>query len=958
MNHSSGGTRGASGWRLAALFAVGAVISLITSTPAGAVTLEPWTVEEMAARAATVIVADTIRVESRDVSRDRGARPRIESEVALGVTQILKGRPRASLEISLDGGAVAGSSFLATWEPRFREGEKSIIFLDASGRPLGPQAKLDVVQGRVPALDQSVAEVASRVSGAAQLGPFFGPATSSASFSLAEASKARAEAVPPDRLYAGTIAPASSSSVLLDDGFEPGGYAWEAYTQGGPYWVSTTARASSGSYSAYCDDTVPAGGPYSTSYNSWLIAGPFDLSDATEATLTYDFFTHVHLGDALAVVFSKDKSAFSGFSYGMNSGGKFITDQIDLGNIPITGANYLGEPQLWIAYVFASDASPNTREGAYVDNVRLVKNPPIPSIASMDPLAGSAGTSTTVTIKGERFGDIQGTGGVDFTYDSLAGTTLRAPIESWSDTEVVTYVPRVTSPWAYPGAAGSGPVSVTNADGGTSTGVDFAVTFAYGGLKWDAFEVPYRLNANTADTPNEEALFDAAAATWNAASRFRFLDDGASTQTAGVSNGRNDIYWTSTELPAGVLAAAGIWYTGNTITEADIAFNDNKAWGDGGSGTYDIQSLATHELGHWLNLRDLYGDADKPKVMYGYGNPSSVKRSLDPGDIAGVRWIYPGGVERIYGADRYETAVAIASEHFTSADVTTAVIATGQSFADALSASGLAGAYDSPLLLTRKDGIPSSVATLLATYTGLQKIWVIGGESAISLKTESALTSYAPSVERIAGTDRYSTSAEVARRIQTRTGGAFAKTVLLARGDSFADALAMSPVAYAGRYPLLLTRTEALPNSVGQVIGDLGITAAAIGGGTSAVGVGVQTTLDALLTANGGTPSSRWADTNRYSTAAAIAGKGVALHGLSYAFVGIATGGTFPDGLAGGAATGQERGVLLLSSRSALSAPAAAALTANLADIEEVELFGGVNALSSAVFDGTLQALK
>ena len=49
----------------------------------------------------------------------------------------------------------------------------------------------------------------------------------------------------------------------------------------------------------------------------------------------------------------------------------------------------------------------------------------------------------------------------------------------------------------------------------------------------------------------------------------------------------------------------------------------------------DIQTITTHELGHALGLRDLYGDADAAKVMYGFANEGVVKRDLTDSEKAG-----------------------------------------------------------------------------------------------------------------------------------------------------------------------------------------------------------------------------------------------------------------------------------------------------------------------------------
>ncbi len=218
---------------------------------------------------------------------------------------------------------------------------------------------------------------------------------------------------------------------------------------------------------------------------------------------------------------------------------------------------------------------------------------------------------------------------------------MQAPIISWSDTAIVCVIP-TASMSGYPGSAGSGPVTVTNASGVTSAGYGFHVTFGYGGFRWAAPSCSYKVNPNTADTAGEDALVDAGALAWNSPSAFKFSDGGTTTAAAWGYDGANEIFWTY-NLATGVLGQAWTWYSGSAILETDIGFNDNYAWGVGSAGTFDIQSIASHELGHWLNLRDLYGSGDSAKVMYGFGGAGQVKRTLDADDAAGIRWIYGGG---------------------------------------------------------------------------------------------------------------------------------------------------------------------------------------------------------------------------------------------------------------------------------------------------------------------------
>ncbi len=54
----------------------------------------------------------------------------------------------------------------------------------------------------------------------------------------------------------------------------------------------------------------------------------------------------------------------------------------------------------------------------------------------------------------------------------------------------------------------------------------------------------------------------------------------------------------------------------------------------------DLQNIATHELGHTVGLSDLYNRCLE-ETMYGYSSEGETsKRSLNPGDIAGLKAIF------------------------------------------------------------------------------------------------------------------------------------------------------------------------------------------------------------------------------------------------------------------------------------------------------------------------------
>ena len=57
---------------------------------------------------------------------------------------------------------------------------------------------------------------------------------------------------------------------------------------------------------------------------------------------------------------------------------------------------------------------------------------------------------------------------------------------------------------------------------------------------------------------------------------------------------------------------------------------------------YDLQNIATHEIGHWIGLNDLFDDSDKDLTMYGFGAGGEVKkRTLGQGDISGKNELVP-----------------------------------------------------------------------------------------------------------------------------------------------------------------------------------------------------------------------------------------------------------------------------------------------------------------------------
>jgi hypothetical protein len=118
---------------------------------------------------------------------------------------------------------------------------------------------------------------------------------------------------------------------------------------------------------------------------------------------------------------------------------------------------------------------------------------------------------------------------------------------------------------------------------------------------------------------------------------------GVTSLTAGVRDGKNVVDWGSYSND-GVIAVTMIWSRGNQILETDLRMNTHYTWSisaNGVSGTMDMQSILTHEFGHWTGLNDLYKNGDYWLTMFGYANNGQTwKQSLGQGDINGLIAVY------------------------------------------------------------------------------------------------------------------------------------------------------------------------------------------------------------------------------------------------------------------------------------------------------------------------------
>lgn len=188
-------------------------------------------------------------------------------------------------------------------------------------------------------------------------------------------------------------------------------------------------------------------------------------------------------------------------------------------------------------------------------------------------------------------------------------------------------------------------------------------------------------------------------------------------------------------------------------------------------------------------------------------------------------------VSRLAGSNRILTAVAVAQKYYQMAK--SVILVRGDSFADALSASPYAFAKNAPILLVDRDRIDPAVEAEIRRL-GATDLTIVGGTSVVSEQVEEALKAFdSDGVERIAGADRYETSALMARALAKYTGGI--DRAVIATGADFADAIAITPYTSPAHMPILLVKNQVVSDSVKQAISDLGITGVTLVGGSSAV---------------------------------------------------------------------------------------------------------------------------
>lgn len=297
-----------------------------------------------------------------------------------------------------------------------------------------------------------------------------------------------------------------------------------------------------------------------------------------------------------------------------------------------------------------------------------------------------------------------------------------------------------------------------------------------------------------------------------------------------------------------------------TATTATIASGTSFADGLAGSGMArfkngpllltDKSGLASGTL---TEIQRVLGNTSKQ--IYILGGTSAISSNIET-QLNGIGYtnhtrVVGGGVDRV------DTAIGIANIS-NPGTVSEAILVNKDNFPDGVSASAVTAKRNIPLLVNAASGLDARNSTWLDAHN-VSRVYLVGGTTVLSSTIQTQIQALGIAVTRLANTDRYGTSAEVAKCFFSTTtssvcngvttGRATPKQVGYAVGTNFPDALSGGP--YMGLYsgPMLLVQSTAVPSYIATYNALVKGTDrdGFIFGGTSAINNSVGSTLASQL---------------------------------------------------------------------------------------------------------------
>lgn len=189
----------------------------------------------------------------------------------------------------------------------------------------------------------------------------------------------------------------AATVTLVNEGFE-GTFPPAGWTTSG-HWGKSDCEAQAGSFSAWAEGSggISCDGlesVYHPNDLSTMQYGPFSLSDALTATLSFDRWLWSSAGDTFSWGASIDGTNFHGISVTDSFSTTWDTEVMDLSVVPILG-DLRGEAEVWIRFVWQTDNFAEAFKGVFVDNVIIAKE--VSPIATNTPVAPSPTVTSTST---------------------------------------------------------------------------------------------------------------------------------------------------------------------------------------------------------------------------------------------------------------------------------------------------------------------------------------------------------------------------------------------------------------------------------------------------------------------------------------------------------------------------------------------------------------------------------
>jgi hypothetical protein len=304
------------------------------------------------------------------------------------------------------------------------------------------------------------------------------------------------------------------------------------------------------------------------------------------------------------------------------------------------------------------------------------------NVISFSPTTVTAGTKQILTINGSGFGNVRGTGRVEFTsaITNNVGQGLNTDYIQWTDTQIKVAVPSILVGLNSNHTAASGPIKVINSTNEsftttTNLTVNYALFNVSSVLSPDTCSVlnhgfnngtggfDFRFNTNLSGIGTTASdIVKRAMGTWICATSVQWSFDPTSTTSNNTVGDLVNAITSDVDFPLdpGVAARGrnvvflGCFSNGfkPIAQEVDMIINNiptllnangqivNLSWNlstaNAPAGTVDLETTVLHEFGHILGLSHVSSVLNGNQIMRGQLNTGLTLRTLHTNDIAGA----------------------------------------------------------------------------------------------------------------------------------------------------------------------------------------------------------------------------------------------------------------------------------------------------------------------------------